>query len=58
MDEIVKELAETDPIYDDPDYGPWCFFCAAKLRHRGMESYVDHTSTCLWLRATQCIEKK
>ncbi len=54
--ELLQEFVDTDPLYDDLEEGIRCVHCHAPLvyvnKGTGIETAVNHTTKCLWQRAT------
>lgn len=53
--DIVKELADSEPIYTDAEEGTFCVHCNefARVRNEGghLTNNVYHTHDCLYQRA-------
>jgi hypothetical protein len=54
-DEIIKKLAEMDPMRDDNSGGTSCFFCGAFETINKHSKTIDHEIDCIWA-ATQQIK--
>lgn len=48
MTAILYSIVASDPIYDDPDDGPFCRFCFANASRNGG---TKHTADCEWIAA-------
>lgn len=54
MEDIIKKLAESDPMYESYQGNVSCFFCGA---FDEVDGSIIHDKDCLWLRAKQQEEK-
>jgi len=50
-DEIIRKLAEMDPMKDDDFGGKSCFFCGSYETINKYSDTIDHEIDCIWAAA-------